>query len=50
MKMKKKNYCTTAGISTSFRLFRMTAGSAVLTAISVCHKSGYTHFSSVYCS
>ena len=31
--MKKKNYCTTTGISTSFRLFHMAAGSAVLTAI-----------------
>jgi len=37
----------TTGISTSLRLFHITAGSAVLTAISVCHEFGYTHFSSV---
>jgi len=48
MKVKKKNYCITTGISTSFRLFHMAVGSAVLTAISVCHEFRHTHFGSVY--
>jgi len=50
MKVKKKNYFRTTCIAISFTLFRMTAGSAVLTAISVCHEFGDTHFSSVHCN